>query len=195
MRDMAKRLKSYIQFFWAGVKDHTQTGAIVPSQRILVDKMIAPIPVDYCGQVLELGAGNGALTLRLAQTRPKARILACEINPVLARDLRQNLDRAGINGRVEVVSDAAEELLSGLAANGRAKPDYIISGIPLCNVGKDETVALIRQIKSTLKETGMYIQFQHSLVDRRKIQASFTKLRTVPVLLNFPPAFVYYATK
>jgi phospholipid N-methyltransferase len=109
--------------------------------------------------------------------------------------LRQNLDRAGINGRVEVVSNAAEELLSGLAENGRVKPDYIISGIPLCNVGKDETVALIQQIKSTLRETGMYIQFQHSLVDRRKIQASFTKLRTVPVLFNFPPAFVYYATK
>ena len=192
---MAKRLKSYVQFFWAGLSNHAQTGAIVPSQRILVDKMIDPIPVDYSGQVLELGAGNGALTVRLAQTRPKARILACEINPILARDLRQNLDRAGINGRVEVVSNAAEELLSGLAENGRVKPDYIISGIPLCNVGKDETVALIQQIKSTLRETGMYIQFQHSLVDRRKIQASFTKLRTVPVLFNFPPAFVYYATK
>ena len=192
---MAKRLKSYVQFFWAGLRNHAQTGAIVPSQRILVDKMIDPIPVDYSGQVLELGAGNGALTIRLAQTRPNARILACEINPILARSLRQNLDRAGINGRVEVVSDAAEQLLNGLAENGKVKPDYIISGIPLCNVGKDETVALIRQIRSTLKETGMYIQFQHSLVDRRKIQASFTKLRTVPVLFNFPPAFVYYATK
>lgn len=192
---MAKRLRNYVQFFWAGLRNHAQTGAIVPSQRILVDRMIAPIPEDYSGQVLELGAGNGALTVRLAQTRPKARILACEINPVLARGLRQNLDRAGINGRVEVVSDAAEELLSGLAQKGRTKPDYIISGIPLCNVGKNETIALLQQIKSTLKETGMYIQFQHSLVDRRRIQASFTKLRTVPVLLNFPPAFVYFATK
>lgn len=192
---MAKKLNGYLRFFWAGLTDSLQTGAIVPSQRILVDKMLAPIPLDYSGQVLELGAGNGALTLRLAKTRPKTHVLACEINPSLAKDLRQNLDRAGINGRVEVVSQPAEDLLNGLIRSGKPKPDFIISGIPLCNVERDATVALIQQIKSSLRETGMYIQFQHSLVDRRKIRATFARLRTVPVLLNFPPAFVYYATK
>jgi phospholipid N-methyltransferase len=192
---MSRKLAMYLHFAWAGLKNHAQTGAIVPSQRILVDRMIAPIPVGYTGQVLELGAGNGALTVRLAETRPQARILACEINPALAKDLRHNLDRAGINGRVRVVSDRAEELLADLSRKGKAQPDYIISGIPLCNVGKDETVALIQQIRTTLRETGMYIQFQHSLVDRKRIQAHFATLRTVPVLLNFPPAFVYYATK
>ena len=39
----------------------------------------------------------------------------------------------------------------------------------------------------------MYIQFQYSLMDRKKIQKRFASLRTVPVLLNFPPAVVYYA--
>jgi phosphatidylethanolamine/phosphatidyl-N-methylethanolamine N-methyltransferase len=193
--NMAKSLKSYLHFFLAGLKHHSQTGAIVPSQRILVDKMIDPIPVDYSGQIVELGAGNGALTVRLAQTRPKARILACEINPVLAADLRAHLDRAGINGRVEVVSAPAETVLTRFHGNGSSRPDFVVSGIPLYNVGEDETVALIRQINVALRESGMYIQFQHSLADRKKIKATFARLRTVPVLLNFPPAFVYYATK
>jgi phospholipid N-methyltransferase len=39
----------------------------------------------------------------------------------------------------------------------------------------------------------MYIQFQHSLLDRKKIRTSFSNLRTVPAFLNFPPAVVYYA--
>jgi phospholipid N-methyltransferase len=192
---MAKLLSGYLRFMLAGLANSSQTGAIIPSQRVLIDKMIAPIPVWYEGEVVELGAGNGALTLRLAETRPNARVVACEINPGLAKALRTNLDKAGINGRVQVISDSAEELLDEMSRNGKPKPDYIISGIPLCNVRREETVALIQQIKSALSPKGMYIQFQHSLVDRRKIRERFPQLRTVPVLLNFPPAFVYYATK
>src|SRR3989454_6558619 len=108
---MPKSLTSYLNFFWAGVVKQGQTGAIVPSQRFLIAKMIAPVPETYRGQIVELGAGNGALTLRLAAKCPAARILACEINPTLARDNRYNLVMAGLKDRVEVISDSAEHLL------------------------------------------------------------------------------------
>ena len=83
---MSNTAATYLHFFWAGLVKHGQTGGIVPSQRFLIAKMIAPVPETYRGQVIELGAGNGALTLRLAARCPEARILACEINPALARD-------------------------------------------------------------------------------------------------------------
>src|SRR4051794_38454285 len=60
--------------------EQQQVGAIVPSTRFLVDRMISPVPEDYRGQIIELGAGSGALTLRLAARCSQARILACEIN-------------------------------------------------------------------------------------------------------------------
>jgi phospholipid N-methyltransferase len=190
---MARSLYNYLHFLWAGLLAHQQTGAIVPSQRFLIEKMIAPIPDNYSGEIFELGAGNGALTVRLARKCRQARILACEINPTLARDLRENLDHAGINGQVRVFSQPAEQILSSVRAGKSV--DYIISGIPIGNVSKDRTLALIRQIRSVLSRKGMYIQFQHSLLDRGKIQANFSALKTVPVLLNFPPAFIYYASK
>src|SRR5437762_8180313 len=98
---MPKTLASYLNFFWAGVVKQGQTGAIVPSQRFLIAKMIGPVPETYSGQIVELGAGNGALTLRLAARCPRARVLACEINPTLARDNRSNLAQAGLHGRSE----------------------------------------------------------------------------------------------
>ena len=103
-----KSAATYLHFFWAGLVKHGQTGGIVPSQRFLIAKMIAPVPENYRGQVIELGAGNGALTLRLAARCPEARILACEINPTLARDHRCNLAGAGLNGRVELFAGSAE---------------------------------------------------------------------------------------
>jgi phosphatidylethanolamine/phosphatidyl-N-methylethanolamine N-methyltransferase len=193
---MGRQLSGLFNFMWAGVvTKRIQTGSVVPSQRYLVEKMIAPIPTSYKGEILELGAGTGALTVRLAKRCPKARILACEINPKLARDLRRNLDRAGINGQVQVLAEPAEQLLARIAAAKGKRIGYVLSGIPLGNVSKEKTVALIAGIDRTLGKNGMYIQFQYSLLDRKKIRSFFPRLRTSHVLLNFPPAFIYYARK
>lgn len=192
---MTTTLTNYLNFLWAGLLKHGQTGGIVPSQRFLIAKMIAPVPETYRGQIVELGAGTGALTLRLAARCPEARILACEINPALARDCRDNLMRAGHNGRVEVHSDSAEHLLSEMGRRGMEKPDFVISGIPLGNLGGAKAGGLLDAIRQALGEGGMYIQFQHSLLDRKKIRVRFPNTRTVPVFLNFPPAVAYYAQR
>ena len=192
---MTKTLATYWNFLWAGLVKHEQTGAVVPSQRFLISKMIAPVPESYSGELLELGPGNGALTLRLAKRCPAARILACEINPALAKDCRDKLASANLESRVKVICDSAEHLLAGMAASGKRGPDFIFSGIPLANVRHDHALALVDKIHQCLVDGGMYIQFQHSLIDRKTILARFPKLRTVPAFLNFPPAFVYYARK
>jgi len=192
---MSLSAATYLRFLWAGLVKHGQTGGIVPSQRFLIAKMIAPVPQTYRGQVIELGAGTGALTLRLAARCPEARILACEINPALARDHRRNLAEAGLSGRVELFAGPAADLLSELGKGGVEKPDFIISGIPLGNLGRAKALALIHTIHQALGEGGMYIQFQHSLLDRKKIRTRFSNLRTAPAFLNFPPAVVYYARR
>jgi phospholipid N-methyltransferase len=192
---MSNAVASYLEFMGAALAKLRQTGAIVPSQRFLVGKMIAPIPESYTGRIIELGAGNGALTLRLARRCPAARILACEINPVLARKTRENLNQAGINGQVQVVSDSAEHVLSEMRRRGTEKVDYVLSGIPIGNLRGERVSALVNAISGALGSGGMYVQFQYSLLDRKRIRSHFRHLRTVPVLLNIPPAVVYYAQK
>ncbi|MBI5386937.1 MAG: hypothetical protein HZA90_19875 [Verrucomicrobia bacterium] len=56
---------TYLDFLWAGLLKHGQTGGLVPSQKFLIVKMIAPVPEAYRGHIVELGAGSGALTVRL----------------------------------------------------------------------------------------------------------------------------------
>jgi phosphatidylethanolamine/phosphatidyl-N-methylethanolamine N-methyltransferase len=191
---MSNTRKKARHFIWAGITKHGQTGGIVPSQRFLIGRMIAPIPETYQGQIVELGAGSGALTLKLAERCPGARILACEINSTLAYDNRCNLTQAGIDGRVEVLADSAENVLSEMKRKD-IKADYIISGIPLGNLSREQTLALLDTIICLLRQDGMYIQFQHSLLDYQKMQAKFSNVHTVLVLLNFPPAVIYYAQR
>lgn len=192
---MSQLFTSYWRFFSAALSNQAQIGAVVPSQRFLIDRMIAPVPRSYQGQILELGPGTGALTLRLAAQCPHARILACEINSSMARHIRWTLASARLSHRVEVVLDSAEHLLAQITRRGLKLPDFIISGIPLGNLKREQVLGLVGAIGRALAPGGMYIQFQYSLIDRKKIKANFSKLSTVPVLMNFPPAVVYYAQK
>lgn len=189
-----KSLASYVHFFLAGLIHQGQTGGIIPSQRFLIDKMIAPVPPDHPGRVVELGSGSGALTVRLAARCSQARILACEINPTLARDTEHNLFRVGLQDRVQVACEPASAVLARLRRH-QERVDYILSGIPLGTLDGEQALELIRDIHRTLSPGGWYVQFQHSLLDRKKIETTFSALRTVPVLFNLPPAVIYYAQK
>lgn len=192
---MHNTLASYCRFFLAAISNQGQTGAVVPSQRFLIARMIEPIPPDYRGQILELGAGTGVLTEGLAARCPHARIVACEINAFLAKSTRNRLTALGLSDRVELVCEAAEQLLAQVARRATLKPDFVLSGIPLGNLDRQSVLNLIQGIHRVLAPGGLYIQFQHSLIDRKKIRELFSKVRTIPVPLNLPPAFVYFARK
>ncbi|HEY5909127.1 MAG TPA: methyltransferase domain-containing protein [Verrucomicrobiae bacterium] len=186
----------YWRFLVAAFTRYTQTGGVVPSQRFLVDRMISAVPRGYRGRIIELGPGTGALTFRLAARCRRADIVACEINPEFADIVHGRVVLEGLERRIKVVSEPAERLLSALA-RGRFghRPEFIISGIPLGNLARDSAIALIELIHKALVPGGLYIQFQYSLLDRKKIKDRFSRMRTVPALLNFPPAVVYYAWK
>ncbi len=195
-RNTASPLLPYWRFLVAAITRYTQTGGVIPSQRFLVNRMISAIPKGYRGRVIELGPGTGALTFRLAARCRQAEILACEINPELAELVQNRVLVEGLEQRVKVISEPAERLLSALArGRGGPRPEYIISGIPLGNLARDSAIALIEAIHKALAPGGLYIQFQYSLLDQKKIKDRFARMRTVPALLNFPPAVVYYAWK
>jgi phospholipid N-methyltransferase len=193
---MSNTLKTNLHFLWAALMEIQQTGSIIPSSRFLINRMIAPVPEDYTGRIIELGAGSGALTQRLAARCPAARIVACEINHSLARVNRSNLAAAGTDlNRVKVVAEPAENLLPRLCADKSERPDFIISGVPLGNLPREKALTIIEAVKDGLRPGGLFIQFQYFLADYRKIRRRFAPMRTVPVFLNIPPAFVYYAQK
>jgi phospholipid N-methyltransferase len=155
--------------------------------------MIAPIPQEYTGMVVELGTGTAPLTLRLTAKCPKARLCCCEINPVLAKDARRNLASAGVNGNVQVHTLSAQELLSRM--DGKEKPGFVVSGLPLGNLGRSAVLELLKASKQALGPGGMFIQAQHFLVDLKNVRAVFRDVQIVPVLRNVPPVFVYHARK
>ena len=54
---MSNTAATYLHFFWAGLVKHGQTGGLVPSQRFLIAKMIAPVPETHRGQIAVFSCG------------------------------------------------------------------------------------------------------------------------------------------
>jgi len=186
-------LAGYLHFFWAGVAKHLQTGSFFPSQKVLVQAMIAPVPPGYSGLVLEFGSGTGSLTVQLAARCPKAKIVSCELNPVLADDTRRNLDRAGVNGQVQVRNRPAQEILAEFKKLPEPWPGYIISALPLGNLRKHVVQELLHNSSHLLGDKGVFVQAQNFLFDLKHVRGAFKTVRTVHILRNIPPVFVYYA--
>ena len=71
-----------------------------------VGKVIAALPDE--GTVLDVGAGNGAVTLQIARKAAGARIIALDLSASMLGKLRALAEREGLGERIETrVADAA----------------------------------------------------------------------------------------
>jgi release factor glutamine methyltransferase len=64
-----------------------------PETELLVDLALQRTPVDHPCQVLDLGAGSGAIAISIAANRPLAKITATDISEAALQIARQNAEQ------------------------------------------------------------------------------------------------------
>jgi predicted O-methyltransferase YrrM len=95
--------------------------------------------------VLEIGTLGGYSTLWIARALPAGgRIVSLEVDPHHAAVARENLDRAGVGGAVEILVGPALETLPGVSgpfdlvfvdADKQRSADYVLASLPLSRPG------------------------------------------------------------
>lgn len=173
-------------FLKAALSNIRQTGSVAESSLHLSKRMTRIIDFKKQLHIVELGAGTGNITAHiLKQMNAYSKLTAFEINKTLFNRLQQLQDArlAKINTDVLYMSDYIKD----------HSVDYIVSGIPLANIHKEEKQQILKCCKRILKPNGFYIQFQYSLHDINLLKQKFRSVSCGFALLNFPPAFVYYA--
>lgn len=175
-----------LTFLKAAFTNIQQTGSVVESSRHLSKRMTSVIDFKKTVHIVELGAGTGSITKHiLSKMNSNSKLTSFEINTTLFNRLEALEDTrlTKVNDDVLSISDYIPD----------QSVDYIISSLPLANIPKKQKMSLFKSCKRILNSNGYYIQFQYSLYDIGFLKRQFLSVNCGFTLLNFPPAFVYYA--
>jgi phosphatidylethanolamine/phosphatidyl-N-methylethanolamine N-methyltransferase len=160
-------------------------GAIVPSSRRLADAMArAAAGSQY---LIELGAGTGAITAALRRHHPDVPLLAVELEPRLARQLRERFPT------LEVRATTAHEVLR--EAGGLAGDTVLVSSLPFRSLPPRLRLRSSLAIERFLTEQPGRRLVQYSYLPREPFALRHSaRLRwrcVAAVWGNTPPAWVW----
>ena len=178
------------EFFSAFLKQSKNIGAVAPSSKFLVKKMVDPIDFTNVKCIVEFGPGTGTITHELLNKMPAdAILLAFEINKEFCEKLN------GINdSRLRIISDTAENLEDYLKENNIQKVDYIVSSLPFAMIPNGIVRNILRVATKVLAPAGAFIQYQYSLNSYRRLKNTFKNVDLNFTPMNIPPAFVFTCT-
>lgn len=168
------------------------SGAIAPSSRFLVKKMLEEIDFSESDVIIELGPGTGKITKKiLEKLHPKAKLICFEINDDFYRELKK-IDHP----QLEVLNTSAEYIIEELEKLGYQQSCHIVSSLPLTNIPKELSNTILENSYASLQSNGTFIQFQYSLTYFKKLKQVFKESISLDFeLLNIPPAFIYRCRK
>lgn len=113
------------------------------------DQLVAPVESGM--QVLDIGCGTGALSLRAAGQG--ASVKGLDINPAMLEIARQRAVDAGLEERISLVEMGVAELDS----EGDQSFDVVVSGLCFSELSRDELYFTLGQIQRILKPGGLLL--------------------------------------
>lgn len=164
------------------LKTPTLTGAVAPSSRYLASAMVRATGEVH--HVVELGAGTGPVTKELRSRLPHASLVAVEIQPGLAQQLRNKFSG------LDVRQDLAHEVLDGLVY---PDPVAVVSSLPFRSLPQDMREVTMASIERFLRRVPGSRLVQFTYQPRAPFEASedFRWHKTCSVWRNAPPAGVW----
>ena len=171
------------------IKQPKMIGSIIPSSRILSNKMANQIDYQNAKCIIELGPGTGPYTdIILKRKKEKTRYFAFEKNDDMVKILKKKFSDITIYNKAEQMTDIIKR-------NKINNIDYIISGLPFTVIGKEIRNSILQQTYDNLEKGGKFITFQYSLDLYKELKEKYSKVEIKFVLFNIPMTFVYVCTK
>jgi len=181
---------SRFKFLLEALKNFKEVGTVTRSGKALCRK-IASFITNEDRNVLELGAGDGAITESILKNmHPQGKLLCFEINPNMVEVLARIDDP-----RLIVINDSAEHMEDYMRAHDIIAFDGIVSAIPYIVLPKELAYKIITLCKENLKMEKFYLQVHYAKTKLSLYTETFGNIETFWVLLNVPPAYVFKCVK
>ena len=180
------------QFLRGFIKHPVMVGSVIPSSKVLIDKMLAPVDWANCRLFVEYGPGVGTFTQHvLDRLAPDATLLTIDTNP----DFTDYLNGKFADSRLQAVTGSAANVRKIMADRGFEAADYILSGLPFSTLPAGVGPRIAEQTEEALRPGGAFLVYQFSPKVRDFIAPHFERIDKGFEWINIPPATLFWAWK
>lgn len=180
------------QFLRGFIKHPVMVGSVIPSSKVLIDKMLAPVDWTNSKLFVEYGPGVGTFTQHvLDRLKPDATLLTIDTNP----DFTDYLNSKFADSRLQAVTGSAANVRKIMADRGFEAADYILSGLPFSTLPAGVGPRIAEQTEAALRPGGAFLVYQFSPKVRDFIAPHFERIDKGFEWINIPPATLFWAWK
>ncbi|HEV2594108.1 MAG TPA: methyltransferase [Sphingomicrobium sp.] len=180
------------QFLRGFFKNPVMVGSIIPSSRVLIDKMLEPVDWATTRLFVEYGPGVGTFTKPvLDRLGPEATLVTIDTNPDFTHYLKQQID----DPRLVAITGSAADVEAILADRNLGDADYILSGLPFSTLPSGVGDAIAKATAKVIRPGGAFLVYQFSPKVRDFIEPHFAKIKRGFEWINVPPATLFWAYK
>jgi phospholipid N-methyltransferase len=180
------------QFLRGFLKNPVMVGSIIPSSKVLIEKMLDPVDWANTKVFVEYGPGVGTFTRPvLERMNPDSTLVTIDTNADFTRFLKESID----DPRLVAVTGSAADVETILADRGLGSADYVLSGLPFSTlppgIGEDIAAATAKVIRPG----GAFLVYQFSPKVLNFIKPHFDRIKRGFEWVNVPPATLFWAYK
>ena len=178
------------QFLRGFLKHPVMVGSIIPSSRVLIDRMLRPVDWDNTKLFVEYGPGVGTFTRDLLdRMAPDAKLVTIDTNPDFTKYLTKAID----DPRLIAITGSAAEVEHILAERGLGKADYVLSGLPFSTLPPGVGDAIAKATAKVIRPGGAFLVYQFSPKVLDFIKPHFDRIDRGFEWINVPPATLFWA--
>ena len=178
------------QFLRGFLKNPVMVGSIIPSSRVLIEKMLRPVDWENTRLFVEYGPGVGTFTRPvLDQLGPDARLVTIDTNPDFTKFLRESID----DPRLIPVTGSAADVEKILEERGLGQADYVLSGLPFSTLPPGVGEDIAQATADVIRPGGAFLVYQFSPKVKDFIDPHFERIERGFEWVNVPPATLFWA--
>ena len=178
------------QFLRGFLKHPKMVGSVIPSSKILIQKMLKPVDWKKTRLFVEYGPGVGTFTRPiLDRLGPDAKLIAIDTNPDFIEFLNEDIE----DERFIAIHGSAADVETIIADHGFDHADFVLSGLPFSTLPPGVGDAIGAATGRAIRDGGAFLVYQFSPKVRDFIAPHFERIDRGFEWANVPPATLFWA--